>query len=171
MPHDHDHHDEDGESLGPCRLLTPGAATQYALAGRAVITLKSQATGRHFTYEIDKAKDQPDAHWGSKPPVWFVRVRHDGQDSVYLGMINQHRHVKLTAKSKFRQDSPAVAALSFFAEAVLCYQRAIPAKLEVWHEGSCGRCGRALTHPESLELGIGPVCAEYMGLAGLKKVA
>jgi hypothetical protein len=32
--------------------------------------------------------------------------------------------------------------------------------LEVWHEGRCGRCGRALTVPESVERGIGPECWE-----------
>jgi len=30
--------------------------------------------------------------------------------------------------------------------------------------GSCGICGRKLTTPESIELGIGPVCAGKMGL-------
>ena len=28
--------------------------------------------------------------------------------------------------------------------------------LEVWHEGKCCRCGRTLTVPESVKLGIGP---------------
>lgn len=32
------------------------------------------------------------------------------------------------------------------------------------HElGECGHCGRTLTNPESIELGIGPVCAGKMG--------
>lgn len=30
--------------------------------------------------------------------------------------------------------------------------------------GSCGLCGKKLTTPESLELGIGPICAGKMGL-------
>ena len=30
---------------------------------------------------------------------------------------------------------------------------------EVWHEGRCGRCSRVLTVPESLQTGLGPVCA------------
>ena len=34
-----------------------------------------------------------------------------------------------------------------------------PATVEIWHEGVCGRCGRTLTVPESIESGIGPVCA------------
>jgi hypothetical protein len=37
--------------------------------------------------------------------------------------------------------------------------RALPAGVEVWHEGHCMRCGRALTVPESISTGLGPVCA------------
>lgn len=36
---------------------------------------------------------------------------------------------------------------------------------DVYHESRCGKCGRALTTPESVSSGIGPVCAEGMGLA------
>lgn len=38
-------------------------------------------------------------------------------------------------------------------------------KVEVWHEGSCGRCGRKLTVPESIANGLGPECAEKVGAA------
>src|ERR1019366_4832357 len=38
----------------------------------------------------------------------------------------------------------------------------LPANLEVWHEGKCGRCGRKLTVPESIERGIGPECERLM---------
>jgi len=33
---------------------------------------------------------------------------------------------------------------------------ALPAGVEVWHDGCCGRCGRRLTDPGSVERGIGP---------------
>ena len=38
---------------------------------------------------------------------------------------------------------------------------------EVWHEGRCGKCGRVLTVPESLILGLGPECAQ-MSLGGMR---
>jgi hypothetical protein len=34
----------------------------------------------------------------------------------------------------------------------------LPESLEIWHEGSCLRCGRKLTVPESIESGYGPEC-------------
>lgn len=33
-----------------------------------------------------------------------------------------------------------------------------PETLEIWHEGSCGRCGRKLTVPTSIAQGFGPEC-------------
>lgn len=38
------------------------------------------------------------------------------------------------------------------------------ARVEFFHEGRCGRCGHRLTVPESIETGLGPVCAEKAGL-------
>lgn len=37
---------------------------------------------------------------------------------------------------------------------------------EILIEGRCCRCNRALTHPDSIETGIGPECAKIMANAG-----
>jgi hypothetical protein len=34
--------------------------------------------------------------------------------------------------------------------------------VEVWHEGTCGKCGRALTVPSSIENGLGPECIKSL---------
>jgi hypothetical protein len=33
---------------------------------------------------------------------------------------------------------------------------------DVKHCGYCGKCGRVLTEPESLESGLGPICRKAM---------
>jgi hypothetical protein len=38
----------------------------------------------------------------------------------------------------------------------------LPDKVEVWHEGRCGKCSRRLTVPESIATGLGPVCASRL---------
>jgi hypothetical protein len=35
----------------------------------------------------------------------------------------------------------------------------LPVTLSMQHEGHCGRCGRTLTHPDSINTGYGPECA------------
>lgn len=42
--------------------------------------------------------------------------------------------------------------------------RDLTGKVTIRHAGSCGRCGRTLTVPASLDSGIGPVCADKMGI-------
>lgn len=32
--------------------------------------------------------------------------------------------------------------------------------LRFWHQGYCGRCGKVLTVPKSIEQGFGPVCVD-----------
>ncbi len=39
----------------------------------------------------------------------------------------------------------------------------LPDVIEVWHEGGCKCCGRTLTVPASIELGMGEICAEAHG--------
>ena len=36
----------------------------------------------------------------------------------------------------------------------------LPPTFEFWHEGRCGKCGKKLTTPESIERGLGPECAK-----------
>lgn len=130
--------------------LAAGKRQTYALAGNATLTIRSSKTGNRFTYRIRQSEDKGDG----KAPVFFVALMNgpDNDESyIYLGTIFAGRF-RLTAKSKVSKDAPSAIAFDWFSrnwesEAV-----------EVWHEGSCGRCGRKLTVPESIESGIGPVC-------------
>ena len=40
-------------------------------------------------------------------------------------------------------------------------------RADVYHSGTCSRCGRVLTTPESIRSGLGPVCAELAAGEGL----
>lgn len=39
----------------------------------------------------------------------------------------------------------------------------LPAGVEFWHQGTCARCGRSLTVPESIASGLGPECLAAVG--------
>jgi hypothetical protein len=43
-------------------------------------------------------------------------------------------------------------------------EKIVAAGFNLQHAGKCGRCGRKLTVPQSIETGIGPECASIMGL-------
>lgn len=136
------------------QLTTAEAVRTFALAGKARLTLVSEATGHRFTYRIKRSEDGK---------VHFVSLL-NGPDNetayTYLGFIRDGRydHGK---KSKIGADAHSNKAFAWVMGNILERDR-VPEKVEVWHEGRCGRCGRALTVPESIESGIGPECRKHV---------
>lgn len=124
----------------------------FALAGNATLTLVSKKTGTRFTFKIRK----PDAN---KPHfVSLLNGPSNEDDFQFLGSIfneNEYRH---GSRSRLVFDAPSAVAFRWFWSAMR--RDLLPEQLEVWHEGRCGRCGRKLTVPESIENGLGPECAK-----------
>lgn len=136
----------------------------FLYAGDAVLTLQSERTGKHFTYRVSQATDR---RTGRPEDRWFVSVLTDGDQWVYIGMTypaERHRtnRLKMTTKSKCDAMSPCVLAFDWMLAGL--QQDTIPPALVVRHEGRCGKCRRPLTRPDSIDRGIGPECAEQMGL-------
>lgn len=148
--------------------LTDGAAARkFLLAGDARVTLVSQKTGTRFTFRV-RAKGVLKGEAPEAP--WFVSLltgRENNSDYTYLGTIFEdllthdpkgyggYRH---SDKSRV---SPEASSIKGFVWAWRYIVRGeLPPGCEVWHEGRCGRCGRALTVPSSIAMGLGPECAE-----------
>jgi hypothetical protein len=126
---------------------------EFLFAGKAVITLKSLKSDSHFTYKITPNKNRT---------VWFVSVLVAADKFLYLGVLSQNQfRIIHTAKSAFAGADIRFSAFQYFLTNVVI-EKTIPASLEVRHEGICGRCSRALTHPESIDRGIGPECWNKM---------
>ena len=139
------------------QLTTVGAISTFLWAGNAIVTLVSKATGQRYTFKVR----QPEAHDDNATPPHFVMLLagpDNGGDYVYMGAVFADRPGKLTLtrKSQFKYDSTPVKAFQYLLN---CLAHDTLGQLEVWHEGRCGRCGKRLTVPESIETGLGPVCA------------
>lgn len=134
--------------------------SKFVTAGRAVFTVES-ASGEWYTYKVNRSK-------GSEQykPALFVSLLtgpDNTADFTYLGKLDEYSgDVVLTAKSKYRLDSTPVKVIRWALRHVWT-NKPLPAGYAIRHEGRCGRCGRALTVPESIETGIGPECAKVMG--------
>lgn len=139
----------------PTALATPADARAFALAGNAIFTLRSKATGERFTFRVRQPRDDT-PHF-----VALLRGPDNTSDYSYLGTIYRDGRYKHGKRSPIGPDAPSARAFDWFwrrLEAGLLHE-----KLEIWHEGRCGRCGRLLTVPESVARGIGPDCAGRMG--------
>jgi hypothetical protein len=140
-------------------------AVEYVQAGHATITLESRRTGKHFTYKVNRAKDRDTGRDSNR---WFVAVLNgpdNESDYAYIGLLEVSMNgcrFRQTAKARFKADAPCVKGLEYFWKHV--ERGHLPTDMIVRHNGHCGRCGRTLTVPASIERGIGPECANKMGI-------
>lgn len=147
-----------GELQPNARVMTsPDQVRLFILAGNAVFTLTSLASGDHYTFRVSQAKDEH----GTPQERWFAEVETGYRDFRYLGMVDQATGVRRTKATRYSDDAGCMKALRWFLRAALGGH--LPDKVEVRHEGRCGRCGRELTEPTSIDRGIGPDCWERMG--------
>ena len=135
------------------KLLTAESALAFASAGKATLTLVSIKTGTRFTYRIS-ANDT-----GETLFVGLLIGSDNESDYKYIGRIFRNTFYagrKIPKPGDINSDAPAVKAFTWAWQKINGGQ--IPIELEIWHEGKCGRCGRKLTVPESINSGFGPEC-------------
>lgn len=137
-----------------------GDIESFLFAGNAVVTVVSKKTGHHATFKFKR----PDPEPGKDRPTWVSRMNgpEDKKDGGYMATIcGEHgtRELRRSKKSQYREESPFYQLLKWVV-ASLDRKVAEPMEqAEFWHEGRCGRCGRALTDPVSISRGLGPECA------------
>lgn len=133
-------------------LATPDAIHAYLLAGRAIITIVNRQTGGRFTFKITRAEAKRD----NDPPTWFVAALAGTDHYQYLGFIRAGCYKPNLLK--VAADAPTQQAATWLLPRMLA-RHPLPEGVDVLHSGRCGRCGRTLTTPDSIERGLGPECA------------
>ena len=139
---------------------------KFITAGKAIFTIQVpvdfvDSYGKpHYTYKVRMKPAK-----GAYPDTFFVSVltgRDNNSDYSYLGILDTKAGiVRTTAKSKFPSDSFTARLLNRVLARIWAddCSSITQAGFNVHHEGKCGRCGRRLTVPESIETGLGPECA------------
>ena len=152
-------HETDGPAGPRAELHDPTVTVAFMLAGDAHVTFQSRRTGTRFTYHVEQAAE---SRTPGNPPPHFVSVL-DGPDHYsFLGTVFNRTIYAPGKRSHIATDAPSAVAFAWVWK-YLSSGRMHP-ELAIYHEGRCGRCGRRLTTPESIETGLGPVCAQKMGL-------
>ncbi len=131
----------------------------FLLAGRAIFTI-SNPQGVRYTFKITHKEGS-----AKFPPAWFVSLltgSDNENDYTYVGMLDcETGTVRLTAKSKYRDDTLAVKVVRW-GLSLIWGNKELPEGYAIHHEGKCGRCGRLLTVPSSVDSGFGPECIKMM---------
>lgn len=139
------------------RLQTVVAAIEYINGGNATVTLVSKVTQDRRTFRVRESDD------GRLFFVSALTGQNNDTDYQYLGTVcgHEYRHGR---KSRIGADAPAAKAFAWFFAGLTAFPERVFEQVEVWHEGRCGRCGRKLTAPESVESGFGPECRQRAAL-------
>lgn len=135
-------------------ITVPSQALQFLLAGKATFTVRSEKTGEHLTFQVRQWKK---AKHGT---MHFVSVR-TGNDYAKIGVVRDRTDLSLGgSRCDLPYEDARVRGFGYVFDHLK--RDVMPPKAEIWHEGSCGRCNRPLTDPESIARGIGPECIKKM---------
>lgn len=135
------------------------AIRRFIVAGRSTFSLRSTRTGKHYTYRVRCPRGEPEA------VVRFVDVL-TGPDNTsnfsWLGSVWTDKGGKYThgRTSRLPKGADSERVFTWFWRTLAAGK--LHDDLEFFHAGKCGRCGRQLTTPRSVETGIGPVCEGAM---------
>jgi hypothetical protein len=121
-------------------------AIDFILGGKAFVTFQNPASGNRYTYKVVKHK---------LDDIYFVNVLTGPDTYQFVGSIKNYvfRHSK---KSKIALDSRSVIVFDYVIHHL--GMGTLDTSIEIFHDGRCGKCGRQLTDPISVETGLGPHC-------------
>jgi len=130
----------------------------FILAGNAIFTLRNTNADTRLTFKFSEPND---SNKQKKVPV-FASVL-TGNDNVndykFVGTIwqNQQLNYRHSIKSSITPNAKSAKTIEWLINHVND-NRELPTFVEFWHEGKCGKCGRSLTDPISIDIGLGPIC-------------
>lgn len=115
---------------------------EFVLAGNAIFTVANNK-GEWHTFRVRKGKS-----------VYFA--------SILAGPDNERSYRDVC---RITDDGICTNEFDEWASKILQWairriwlQDSLPEGYSIKHAGRCGRCGRLLTTPDSIEIGIGPEC-------------
>ena len=142
---------------------------EFVVAGKSTFTLAlpeayaaENGLRPHYTFKV-RFKEGSNGF----SDTFFVSLL-TGPDNTssytYLGILNpDNGQVRTTAKSCLNGESLQVKLINRALKLVWenNTQPLIDKGFALHHEGKCGRCGRKLTTPKSVDQGFGPECVQF----------
>jgi len=131
----------------------------FIFGGDAYFTIENPATGCRFTYKVSKAEKAEDLFW-----VGLLTGPDNTSSYTFIGRITKDPlsggWVFIHSPKKIGADAKSVQAFMWWFRNLTIGRFLNP--INFYHCGRCCCCGRLLTTPESVQAGIGPVCAGRM---------
>lgn len=114
----------------------------------AEFTVRSKRTGKDFTFKLS-------SNFYNGQHYTHVKVETEYQKYRYLGYYANGTILRKREEVK----SESAAAIAWVLRQVESQrEEALHQNIEMFHLGSCIRCGKTLTDATSIEIGLGPIC-------------
>ena len=138
----------------------------FLLGGNAIFTLENSSTGNRFTFKVTQSPRDHGLFWvkvltgpdNQKDYTYFATYYHNW----ILSETNQGKNpadawrIKYNPTKGISPKAQSARTFTWFIQTI--HKGDLPENIIFRHEGKCGRCGRKLTVPESLDSGFGPEC-------------
>ncbi|MCK9417483.1 DUF6011 domain-containing protein [Candidatus Dojkabacteria bacterium] len=126
---------------------------KFIIGGKANFTVKSLKTYDHLIFRISKSKERDvkyfvsvDTHYGKFMCIGLLYLSKDGTNFTFV-----------KSSKMADNDAKSIKVIKYLVDNYLNKNNPT-SMLEFYHHGTCARCGRKLTTPQSIEIGIGPEC-------------
>ena len=127
---------------------------KFLMGGHAIFTMTDQERSIRYTYKLDAPKGREDA---MVRYVSFLTGPNNSNDYWYIGLMTD-KEFRWTKKSRVKPTTISFRYFKALHKYLFIDKKPLPSHIEIRHEGKCGRCGRKLTVPESIDSGFGPMC-------------
>jgi hypothetical protein len=132
------------------KKLNHSDALKFIFAGKSTFTVINTQTDNRFTFYLKLSKTSN---------LFFVKVLSGPETYTYIGTC-ANGYFKHSKKSVISQDAQSVKVFNYILNRLR--MDTLQDFVEIWHEGKCGKCGRPLTVPSSIENGLGPSCLKKL---------
>lgn len=133
-------------------------ALNFILGGKSFVTFLNTKTENRFTFKVVKHK---------KDDIYFVNVLTGPDVYTFVGSIRNGVY-KHSPKSNISNEAQSVKVFNYILNKLSTNN--LPDFIEIYHDGKCGKCGRQLTVPNSIETGFGPECAKSLSKQTLRDI-
>lgn len=131
-------------------LIGPQAIYEYIKGGKGIVSLKSP-TGVHRTYAFNKPRHDP-----FPEGTLFIYAQTSSSVWLYVGMYDPDKGFRITRQSNYDKDHEIAKGAEYIVK--MMEGRITSTPMQLFHAGMCSVCGRRLTKPESILIGMGPKC-------------
>lgn len=128
---------------------------KHITSGKSIFTLESTKTTKHYTYSVKVDPSNKDRFYVF---VLFGNENFNDDHYRFLGWFYNDRILKLQTKQSHLD--PRVIFMDQFLF-LLSTRDKLPTTCIFRPSCKCARCGRLLTTPKSITIGLGPKCSKF----------